>query len=835
MTIVGVEETSYLCSQKEKTINNMKKIFLLAVLSTAISLNINATDVADPIDVDVELNDSSRVYDLDAVVIVAEPKENVRLRQQPLSSSLFSQNEMLSLGVRDLRELSQYVPSLTMPNYGSRYTSAVYVRGIGARINSPSVGMYVDGMPLASNSQYNSHLYGVERVDVLRGPQGTLYGMNAEGGLVRIYSRNPMSYQGTDLRLGAGTHGFRNLELATYQRLSETFALSVAGFYEGQNGFFRNRATGKRADKYDEAGGRLRLVWQPSERLSLDYLADYQFTRQNGFPYGLLEAKTGLAGPTATNEQGQYRRSMLNTALSATLNLPFATLNSTTSYQHLHDNMLMDIDYTPRDFQVMRQRQNQNALTEELTLKSNRRDSRWQWLGGVFFSQKWLETVAPVQFGDDWGAMVSAPINTAMYNAMLNSMAARMAQSMIERGMPEAAAMAAAQKAAASAIESAGGVSMDPAQLYVPGRFKTPQTNFGLFHQSSLRLTDRLTATLGLRYDLSHVRIDYDTRADMALTAHVMGQDATNILSSALSHTASNTFHQLLPKVGLTYELGDGSNLYATVSKGYRAGGYNIQNFSDIFNVELNANSSMANRGSYDIPHTEADYDNILSTISYEPETSWNYEVGSHLNLFDHALQLDLAAYYIQIRNQQLSQMASNYAFGRSMVNAGRSYSCGLEVAARGRAFDNHLNYSLSYGYTHAKFKEYDDVVDGVAVSYKDKRVPYVPKHTLAANADYRFDVKNAALNSITLGANVAAQGNIFWNEANTRAQGFYATLGAHLDFDFDVLTLSLWGRNLTNKNYTVFAFEYGHSATSPFYAQRANPTQVGIDLRFHF
>ena len=809
-----------------------KTLFLVTLVATATTQTLKAEE---PPTLGIAVNDTSRVYDLDAVVIVAQPKENARLRQQPLSSTLFSSQEISTLGVRDLRELSQFVPSFSMPNYGSRYTSAMYIRGIGSRINSPAVGMYLDGMPLVSNSQYNFHFYGLDRVDILRGPQGTLYGMNTEGGLVRMYSRNPLRYHGTNVRLSSGTHGFRNVEAATCQKLSDTFGLSLSAFYEGQNGFFRNQTTGQRADKYNEAGARLRLVCQPSARLTLDYLADYQFTKQNGFPYGLLDAKTGHAAAPTTNEQGTYRRSMLNTAL--TVNGQWSTVNvsSTTSFQHLHDNMLMDIDYTARNMQVMRQRQNQNALTEELTFKSNRKETRWQWATGAFFSQKWLETVAPVNFGNDWGAMVSAPICTAMYNAMLNSMASKMAQTMIEKGMPEAAAMAAAQKAAATAIESAGGVSMDPAQLCVPGRFKTPQTNFGLFHQSSLRITDQLTATLGLRYDLSHVHIDYDTRADMALTAHVMGTDATNILSSALAHTASNTFHQLLPKVGLTYELRDGSNLYATVSKGYRAGGYNIQNFSDIFNVELTANSNMANKGSYDIPHTEADYDAILSTISYEPETSWNYEVGTHLNLFNHSLQLDLAAYYIQIRNQQLSQMASNYAFGRSMVNAGKSYSCGVELSARGRAFDNHLNYGLSYGFTHAKFKEYDDVVDGVAVSYKDKRVPYVPMHTLAASADYRFDLQNSVLRSITFGANVAAQGNIYWNEANTRAQGFYATLGAHLDFTFNSLTLSLWGRNLTNKNYTVFAFEYGHSATSPFYAQRANPTQAGIDLRLHF
>ena len=102
---------------------------------------------------------------------------------------------------QDLRELSAYVPSFTMPAYGSRLTSSIYVRGLGSRINSPVVGIYVDGMPIQNKTAYNFHLYEIDRVDVLRGPQGTLYGMNTEGGLIRIYSKNPFDYQGTDLNL----------------------------------------------------------------------------------------------------------------------------------------------------------------------------------------------------------------------------------------------------------------------------------------------------------------------------------------------------------------------------------------------------------------------------------------------------------------------------------------------------------------------------------------------------------------------------------------------------------------------------------------------------------
>lgn len=809
----------------------MKQILFAAAFMAALT----AQAGTDPVGGNngVAVADTSRIYDLDAVVIVAEPKDQLRLRRQPLSSTLFSRQEMLSLGARDLRELSGYVPSFTMPDYGSRYTSSVYVRGIGSRTGASPVGMYVDGMPLVSGSQYNFHLYEVDRIDILRGPQGTLYGMNAEGGLVRIYTANPMNGDRYNVRASFGTRGYNMVEASANTRLSDKFGLGVALYREQSNGFLRNLTTGERADKRGELGGRLRMVYQPTARLSLDLLADFQHTVQNGFPYGLLTSLYGPAESPSTDVQGNYRRNMLNTAFTLRYRAEGFDIQSTTSYQHLHDNMLMDIDYTPRDFNTMRQRQNQNALTEELTFSRNT-EGRWQWTTGAFFSQRWTTNTAPVDFGRDYGTMISTPIAKAQYDAILNSFTQRIAAQMMERGMPEAAAMAAAAAAAPAAIEAAGGATMDPAELHVPGRFRLPQTNFGLFHQSSLKLTDRLTATLGLRYDLSYQKIDYTTDAALSITAHVFGTDATNVLSSSLAHAASDTYHQLLPKVGLTYELDDhGSNIYATFSKGYRAGGYNFQGFADVFETELRNNSGKVRGGSYDIPHSEADYENILNTIQYKPETSWNYELGTHLNLADGALQLDLSTYYIQIRNQQLSVMAGNHGYGRTMENAGKSYSCGVELALRGRALDNRLSYGLGYGYTRAVFKEYDDEVDGVTVSYKDKYVPYIPQHTLSASADYRFDLGNSVLSAIVVGANMSAQGRTYWDVSNDYAQNFYATLGAHADFHLRDMKVSLWGRNLTNTRYNSFGFRYGQ--TNTFFGQRAMPVQAGVDVSYTF
>ena len=769
-------------------------------------------------------SDSLRVNDLDEVIIVAQPKENLRLRQQPLSSTMFSSQDMENLGGRDLRDLSAFVPSFTMPNYGSRLTSSMYIRGIGSRINNPAVGVYVDGLPIVSKNAYNFHAYQLGRVDVLRGPQGTLYGMNTEGGLVRLYSRNPMTNPGTEMNFGVGTKGLRKYDFAHHGKVCDRFAFSAAGFYEAQDGFFKNEFTGDHADQYEEAGGKLRLMWQPVDRLLLDFITDYQYVNQNGFAYGLLSTDGTTANPS-TNRQSNYRRNMLNTGLKLKYQFSGFDFYSTTSWQFLKDNMLMDQDYLPDDYMHLVQRQHQNALTEELTLKSNG-NGRWKWTFGAYGSYQWLKTNGPVYFDDALTNGIATGIRNSMYNAMLSSMQA----SMMQRGMPEAAARAAAE----AAIEKAGGVSMSVA-MGAPGLYRTPQMNVGLFHESNIELTHRLIAILGLRYDYNKVKIEYDSRAYMNMMANVMGTSATYALTSSLNGKSDDAYNQLLPKVGLTYRFDDNeSNVYATVSKGYRAGGFNIQMFSDILQTELNANRNNAMRGDYDVAHDASAYEKINKTISYEPETSWNYEFGSHVNLFDGTVQFDLAGFYMLVKNQQLSVMAGNYGFGRMMVNAGKSSSCGVEASLRGTAIGGHLNFGLSYGFTHSVFKEYSDSVDGQKIDYEGKKVPFVPAHTIGGMADYRFDF-NGKVRSLTVGMNFAAQGKTFWDEENTFCQKLYATLGAHVDLDFSNFKLSFWSRNLTDTQYNTFAFSSAATGKTLFFAQRGNPFQAGVDVKVHF
>ena len=763
------------------------------------------------------LSDSSKVVDLDEVVVVSQPKEQVRLRLQPVSSNVFGSEQLKQLNVHDLSQLSQYVPSFVMPAYGSRLTSSMYVRGIGSRINNPAVGVYYDNIPLMSKSAFNNHFYMLDRVDILRGPQGTLYGQNTEGGLVRIYSKNPMNYQGTDIRLGIGTGLYSNVEVAHFHRPSENFAFSVAGFYSGLKGFINNQNFDKKNDLSNEAGGKVRLIWQPNTNLKFDWTADYQYVNQNGFGYGefqpfeLSSVKPYTLEPDdpATTIMNGYKRNMFTTGLNISYNTDKLLFTSTTSYQYLRDLMNMDQDYMTGDYLLLSQRQKMNALTQEFVLRSHDK-SRWQHATGLFGSYQWLSTDAPVNFGDG----ITGPIGNAISTAMKNSML----QAMIGRFMGQGMTAVQAQAAAQAAVDKMG-VTMS-AEMAVPETFKTPQMSLGLYHESNFLLTDRLKATLGLRLAHDWVKIEYDALAYMNMTGGTANATATYHLTSHVQDSRSKNFTQLLPKFGLTYTLDENiGNIYALVSKGYRAGGYNIQMFSDILQTDLNANQQNAMRGDYDVEHSTADYDAIEETISYKPEESWNFELGTHLNLFGGSTHFDLALYYMQVRNQQLSIMIPGSNYGRMMVNAGKSHSCGVEATLRGRAFDNALDWGVTYAFTHAKFDEYDE--------YKDNYVPFVPQHTFSAMADWH-------IGKFTIGANVNGQGKTWWDEANTFAQKFYAVLGAHADYDFGPVVVTLWGRNLTDTKYNTFAVQSSAAGGTRYFAQKASPIQVGLDVNIH-
>jgi len=212
----------------------MKKKLLLAT-----TCFLSATALAE--DINTLPKDTTKVIDIEEVVVIASPKETGKLRELPNAVSLISQKDMQINQITTLKNVSALVPNFFMPDYGSKITSAVYIRGIGSRINTPAVGLYVDNIPYIDKSAFDFNFYDIERIDILRGPQGTLYGRNTMGGLIKVHTRSPFSYQGTDVKLSYGSKSnYRSASLTHYHRWNERFAFSAGGYYEGSDGFFRN-------------------------------------------------------------------------------------------------------------------------------------------------------------------------------------------------------------------------------------------------------------------------------------------------------------------------------------------------------------------------------------------------------------------------------------------------------------------------------------------------------------------------------------------------------------------------------------------------------------------
>lgn len=745
--------------------------------------------------------DTLKVMDIEEVVVIAAPKENRKLREQPAAVTLLSQQDMQANQVTSLKSLTALVPNIFIPDYGSKLTSAIYIRGIGSRINTPSVGLYVDNVPYIDKSAFDFDFSDIERIDVLRGPQGTLYGRNTMGGLIKVHTKSPFTYQGTDLRLSAGSHNNYNASVTHYHRVSNQFAFSTGGFYEYGGGFFKNSFLNKKVDRSQAAGGRFRGIYLPTANLKLDLNVSYEYSDEGGYPYfytGAVdpqkERHSGDIGKIVNNEPGSYYRNLLNAGLNLEYQGHNYILSSVTGFQFLKDRMFIDQDFLSDRTYTLEQKQNQKTITEEITFKSKGTDRRWDWVTGAFGFYQWLGTNAPVTFKEDGIGMIQSMMDKAMANSPVK-------MKLLDETMP------------------------------IPGIFDTPTLGAALFHQSTFNdlLVEGLSATVGLRLDYEKVKIDYNSSAAMSYQMSMGGRPMgkPGVQAVEIIGKADNDYVQLLPKFSLKYDFDPRNNVYASVSRGYRSGGYNIQMFSDLLSGQL-----MQRPGKGE----ELTPEQVEQTITYKPEYSWNYEVGSHLTLWEGRLWADLAAYYMDTRDQQVAQFAES-GLGRTTVNAGKSRSYGAEAALRASLTDA-LSLNASYGYTYATFTDYvikQKEADGSLQekeNYNGNYVPFVPKHTLSIGAQYIFHIAPRHwLDRVQVNANYNGAGRIYWTEQNNASQSFYGTLNGRVSLEKGNGTIALWVRNALDKDYAAFYFE----SMGNGFMQKGRPVHFGIDVRCRF
>ena len=780
--------------------------------------------------------DSLKVVDIEEVVVIATPKENRKLRELSAATTVLSQKDMQANQVNSVKRLSGLIPNIFIPEYGSKLTTSIYIRGIGSRINTPAIGLYVDNIPYIDKSAFDFNYSDIERIDVLRGPQGSLYGRNTMGGLIKVHTKSPFTYQGTDIRMGAATYNDYNVSLTHYHRISDQFAFSTGGFYEHTGGFYQNSTrNNERVDKGNAGGGRFRGIYLPKDNLKLDLNVSYEYSDQGGYPYfytgitqegvnkGKTEEREEMIGKIAYNDRSNYYRNLLNAGFNVEYQAKNFILSAVTGYQHLKDRMFLDQDFTEKNIFNLTQKQKLNTISEEIVLKS-KPNRKWEWTTGIFGFYQTLNTDGPVTFKED-GVKETIEGNTNSIFENLGNKAPKMSMSVLNP------------------------------TLRVSGNFDTPIWNGAIFHQSTFNnlFTKGLSFTVGLRLDYEKMSMKYNSASDplnfdfnfamgpMVITAKDLIADA------AYNGKLSEDYVQLLPKFALQYEWRKGNNVYATVSKGYRSGGYNVQMFSDIITgqqahsmVEAIKKSAEFEKYSTLIEGMIGDkmpaIPEVKDATTYKPEYSWNYEVGTHLTLWEGKLWADLAAFYMDTRDQQLSQFIGS-GLGRTTINAGKSNSYGAEASLRA-SLTNELSLNASYGYTYATFTDYiinEADKDGnltVKADYNGKYVPFVPKHTLNIGGEYAITCSSRSIfDRVVFQANYNAAGRIYWTELNDVSQSFYGTLNWRANLEKGNAMISFWARNFLDKDYAAFYFETMNKG----FMQKGRPVQFGIDLRCRF
>jgi len=432
--------------------------------------------------------------------------------------------------------------------------------------------------------------------------------------------------------------------------------------------------------------------------------------------------------------------------------------------------MTLDQDFLPLSYFTLRQARTEHTLSQEVVVRSHE-EGRYRWLVGAFGFYRRSTMQAPVRFK-----------RTGIEELILKN----------------------ANVSPALRYES------DAEELLLASDFRNPSFGAALYHESAF-VVGRWRFAAGLRLDFEHARLRYRSRTDFDYRLGIEGAAPQPVRASINdSDVLTRSWFEPLPRFSVTYSFDEGRNLYVSVAKGYKAGGFNTQLFSDILQEKLKARM-LSGVDTVD-----------PARMSYKPEYGWSYEAGGHFSCCEGIVRGDFALFFIDCRNQQLTVFPDGSATGRMMTNAGRSRSLGGELALL-IVPRNNLVFDAAYGYTDARFIRYDDGRN----DYVGNRVPYAPEHTLSLGGEWSISTGVEWLGDIVLRAGARGAGRIRWNETNTLSQPFYLLADASVRLEQRRYALDLWGRNLGGEQYDVFYFK----SMGREFVQRGRPRTFGITL----
>ncbi len=702
-----------------------------------------ASSDTDAVDIDDEPtppapNRSSSGTVLQEIIVTAQKRQE-SLQRAPLSIAAFTSEQLEKSIIQDLYDVGIQTPGMIV---NKEIVGKIYIRGIGAENltigGDPGVAVHTDGAYIARTSAAIFDLYDVERVEVLRGPQGTLYGRNATGGTVNILSNAPTTEFEGKVTAEVGDFDYLRLGAVFSGPLVEDKVLArVAIVKSDRDGFTPNLFTGEDLFDEDLLMGRLRLRFLPSDDLTIDLIADFAQDDSSPAPFKQLEFSDLFEGGLGANDPPGLRAVSQESpvtemqdqfGITGIINwdLDGMSFSSVSSYRDTEFEAVFDGDAVDITFQNFEDRDDTQQFSQEFRLASDNSDS-WNWIVGAYY------------FNDDGDTSIFIPIPGFGFDIL---------------------------------------------------HIATMSTDaYAVFGQATYKVSDRLSLTAGLRFN-SEEKEAVQLSEFIGLGPPFPPADL------------STDSDELTPKFGIEYSVSDDVLWYATVTRGFKSGGFTFNGIQP----------------------------------SFDPEFVWAYETGFKSKLAEGSVILNGSAFFYDYTDLQVSKLENNAGV---ITNAADATIFGAEVELLAQPTDRwRLNAGLSF--LSAEFDEFltEDPSNPQlgTIDLNGNNLPRSPDFSANIGSEYAVPFGNT--NELTFRVDYQYQDKSFFTTFNRdlSAQDAFSMLNARVSFsDNDgSWSMAAFVRNALDEDYFLNILESGVETGKPE-GFLAAPRTYGIQLSYSF
>lgn len=700
------------------------------------------------------------VTEEEEMVVTARRREET-LQEVPIAVSAYSADELDATGARDITAIGETTPNVTLEaSRATNSTLTAFIRGVGQQDPvagfEQGVGIYVDDVYLNRPQGALLDIYDIERLEVLRGPQGTLYGRNTIGGAVKYVSRRIDADDATlRARFNYGSYNQMDAIISGSTPITDTFRIggAIAGF--SRDGYGENLNTGEDNYNKDMFAIRLSGEWEPTPdflvRLSADYTEDNSAPRQG---YRLLPSTLYPASGSPLSNEYDTEAGITD-------------LGPITENRVISRGVQMLVDW---------------SLSDNITLRS-------------ITAQRSDRSLAPIDFDSTPAPSMDVP---ARYN---NEQFSQEFQLLYEGDRWHAVAGAYYLDANAfHAFDVVFGGALPPitsATSFTLGDIDTE--TWAVFGEATFDFTDTLSLTVGGRYteDTRSAHIQRETflginspffggsGASITVPVLVSGQQVVPNFRGERTDTA------FTPRVILQWEPSDTLNLYASYSQGFKGGGFDP-------------------RGNFANPDVRA---------GFEPETVDSYELGAKATLFDGRVTANTAVFFADYTDVQIPGsvvvVGPPVTFVGTVTNAGAAEFSGVEFEGTAQ-FTESLRGALSFGYIDAEYTEF--IVGGVNVA-SQRAVQNTPDWTGSASLTYEVPMTLGSMpGSIAFNGGASYRGDTqqFETAIPLLDQEAFTLFNAAIYWraDNDRLRIGVYGRNLSDERYITSGYNFPGAAT---------------------